>query len=750
MSKMQKFLWFLGLLVACSPGTPSDERAQDPKPPQLVAARVTGTVKREAAWLVQIQTEHGVLLTTPEHPFATPQSGWIPAGRLARGDRVVSTRFGTVRVSSAQKQKPARPRFVFNLTVDPSHAYVVGTDHVLVHNGKCKDVEKRDKEIEEAERELRDLTQRLASSAEDKAALQQRITAVKSTIAKLKKQARSARFYQRKRKTEDAAEPDPEVSAIDQTTQAIEALDREIEASQATTAGSAQLLAELKSQRAKLMERRRRQRSTDKRQRGIAPVPLRERLLKDAEADYESRRQELEAALRELSELTHDEPQSDVETSAHAARRAALEQKIQGLQLEHDVSKAILAGERTIAELARRSPSTDVERQKIAEEQRYLKDMVSKKRHEQRVRDNHRKRREDPDVRERSLRFDRESRRRRLRPADYVADTERPRDTLELLEEELAERRQADGSGSLDDATEHLAERIATLHALVEFRREKHRFQRALHHARARRRELIRAGGDTREIEQKIARLEQQRTARRTPYVQLLLREKLLAKLDGTTRTDAPGAMDEARLRELERELEHELAAGGAVPEERLQEIERELGESELIDAEFLEAIWREAEAEEAAIQESVQGEAEDVDALLQALAESTTKSPSPERTATPQSGLQALRNELWEERRSVEAADFDLANVQASLSQTLAPSGSRHHAAGAQRLAEVQQQRLQLRIDWRERMQHRLDAARRELRTMQSIERFRDQTAESELVRKIALLEHEVNNPLF
>jgi predicted nuclease with TOPRIM domain len=144
-----------------------------------------------------------------------------------------------------------------------------------------------------------------------------------------------------------------------------------------------------------------------------------------------------------------------------------------------------------------------------------------------------------------------------------------------------------------------------------------------------------------------------------------------------------------------------------------------------------------------------VQDEADDVDALLRALAESLEKSPSPERTAAVESGLQALQNELRQERDAVEAADFQLANEQASLNQTLGEPGSSHYAAGAQRLAEVQQQRTQLRTDWRERMQGRLDAARQELETLRSRE-ARDGLAEADLARQIELLEHEVNNPSF
>jgi hypothetical protein len=229
----------------------------------------------------------------------------------------------------------------------------------------------------------------------------------------------------------------------------------------------------------------------------------------------------------------------------------------------------------------------------------------------------------------------------------------------------------------------------------------------------------------------------------------LSLREKVLAKLDGTTPTDRSHDAAEARLREFERELERELEAGGVLPDERLREIQDEVGEPELIDAEFLDSIWREAEAQEAAHHETVQEEADDVDAALQGLFESWERSPSPERTAAVESGLQVLQNELRQERAAVETSDFELANLHAFLSQTLGGPGSSHYAAGAQRLADVQQQRIQLRRDWRERMQRRLHTARQELQTLQS-RGARDGLAEAELAQKIALLEHEVNNPSF
>jgi uncharacterized protein YdcH (DUF465 family) len=599
-------LGVLCLVLSCATATKREDAMRDAEPPKLVAQRVTATVKREAARLVQIQTEHDALLTTPEHPFATPDSGWIPAGRLVRGDRIVSARFGTVRVLSVQNEKPAQPQHVFNLTVDPSHAYVVGADQVLVHNTKCKDPAEREREIAAAERELRELNQQLENSAED-GDLKQRIAQAKTNLAKLKKQARDARDRLIKKGLTAGLKvtPPPKASGIAQTTQAIEALERKIEAiKDGTSPSSTQQLAELQRERLTLKNRLRVAHHYDKTKNGIAPVPQGERLLKRAEAEYASRKQELDAAQRELSELLGETPQSDAEKKSHAERKAALEKKIEDLQVNHDAAKEILAWERKIAELAERSPSTAAERQEITQMQRDLREKIAKKRKAQNDRENDLKRRLDPEAYEKRLRDNREGRHRRLRTPAYVADTERPRDTLELLEEELAGRRQA---GILDDRTEYLTERIATLEALVELRRERDGLGTKLGSARAARRRLIRAGKDTTETDREIARLAQELAASKPRLVQLRLREKLLAKLDGTTWTDPPGAVDEARLRELERELARDLAGGGSLPEERLREIGRELEECELIDAEFLESIWREAEAQEAALQDTAQ-----------------------------------------------------------------------------------------------------------------------------------------------
>jgi hypothetical protein len=98
---------------------------------------VLGTTRRSTTRLVEIRTKHGVVVTTPEHPFAKIDSGWTPAGELAEGDLVVdrASPRGTPILAVATRTVP--PTTVYNLTVDKTHSYLVGRQGLLVHNVDC-------------------------------------------------------------------------------------------------------------------------------------------------------------------------------------------------------------------------------------------------------------------------------------------------------------------------------------------------------------------------------------------------------------------------------------------------------------------------------------------------------------------------------------------------------------------------------------------------------------------------------------
>lgn len=127
-------LALLAVVYGCnsSPSTPES-------PPTLHAFRVLGVSRTHADKLLEVQTSNDRLLTTPEHPFFVAGRGWVPAARLEPGDRLDgSASEHETRVLSIREQ--VRPRTpVFNLLIDRSHSYRVGTGGVLVHNGDCSD-----------------------------------------------------------------------------------------------------------------------------------------------------------------------------------------------------------------------------------------------------------------------------------------------------------------------------------------------------------------------------------------------------------------------------------------------------------------------------------------------------------------------------------------------------------------------------------------------------------------------------------
>jgi hypothetical protein len=145
---------------------------------ETTAARVERTVRRSTTKLVRIGTSHGVVLTTPDHLFAKQEGGWIAAGALSAGDRIASRDAPDgARVLSLEVQA-VPPTPVYNLTVAKTHAYLVGSEGLLVHNVNCNDrstlgkllEQERQRELKEQETraDLADLRQRRKGWLDDR------------------------------------------------------------------------------------------------------------------------------------------------------------------------------------------------------------------------------------------------------------------------------------------------------------------------------------------------------------------------------------------------------------------------------------------------------------------------------------------------------------------------------------------------------------------------------------------------------
>jgi len=103
----------------------------------LRASQVLQTVKKTTNQLVTIRTADDVIVTTPDHLFARFDGGWSPASRLAVGERLVSSASVTGSAILEIQTREAPGTQVYNLTVERTHTYLVGTGRVLVHNVDC-------------------------------------------------------------------------------------------------------------------------------------------------------------------------------------------------------------------------------------------------------------------------------------------------------------------------------------------------------------------------------------------------------------------------------------------------------------------------------------------------------------------------------------------------------------------------------------------------------------------------------------
>ena len=623
----------LFLLLGCAAGEEPGRAGKEPSL-ALEAQRVTATVKRQASRLVRLETHHEAILTTPEHPFATPGSGWSRAGRLAPGDWLVSERFGAVQILSVSSEPATRPVPVFNLSVPSSQAYFVGTDRVLVHNTNCGPSESREDELARIVRERDELNREIK-------------TLTKSTPTS------------------------PRIS-------------------------------ELKTQRDKLRQRIDGLRRTQRRRAGVSGLSTEDRSRQVQESDYEALRQELEDAQKALAALEKQPPTSPTGRLEAATQKAELQRKIRGLSLGTDRAKKILDYLGELAQLKQDTPATDADRQALEEKKSAVHAQLIQERKRAGTMRHFRKMRA-------TLQGQRHDR----------SDRHRFAELLKGLEGELANRMREAPSEGRDARVHHLADRIDAVKNRIRVRMLHERLRKAKERTQRLRKDLLADGKNTSEVDRKIEQLEARLHTVGIERAGLRERERLLARLDKTPRADAPGPVDETRLPEFERQL----AAGLASPQ---QLVDRELtldaldpppahGQDEGLDEAY-------------AFDESPSG----LDALM-------GQSPSAEL----ESSAARLQQELREERVAVEAALSAMVNEYAHIQTT--QTGPSNGPSWQVRLRNIQEEHARLRAQWRARLQTRLDRARQELHVRQSIARFRDEAAEAELARSIAVLEREL-----
>ena len=105
----------------------------DPETGDVTYKRVLKTYINETDTLVHVTTDDDTIVSTSTHPFYVSDKGWVKAGNLKPGDKLVDKNGEIVLVNSVEIEELESPVKVYNFSVEDYHTYYVGSG-LLVHN----------------------------------------------------------------------------------------------------------------------------------------------------------------------------------------------------------------------------------------------------------------------------------------------------------------------------------------------------------------------------------------------------------------------------------------------------------------------------------------------------------------------------------------------------------------------------------------------------------------------------------------
>lgn len=109
----------------------------DPDTLETREKTVLETYTRKIDRLVHLVINGEEIVTTDNHPFYVQGRGFIEAGRLLVGDKLVSVNGDDLSIEKYKLDKLNTPAKVFNFQVEDTHTYFVGLCGVWVHNAEC-------------------------------------------------------------------------------------------------------------------------------------------------------------------------------------------------------------------------------------------------------------------------------------------------------------------------------------------------------------------------------------------------------------------------------------------------------------------------------------------------------------------------------------------------------------------------------------------------------------------------------------
>ena len=111
--------------------------ATDPESGITEEKVVVETYVRETGQLVHLWVGGELISTTPNHPFWVRGRGFVSAGELQAGEKLVNAAGEGCRIENIRREIVERQERVYNFQVEGFHTYHVGSIGVLVHNTDC-------------------------------------------------------------------------------------------------------------------------------------------------------------------------------------------------------------------------------------------------------------------------------------------------------------------------------------------------------------------------------------------------------------------------------------------------------------------------------------------------------------------------------------------------------------------------------------------------------------------------------------
>jgi len=108
--------------------------ATNPETFEVAEKTVLETYVRDTTELLHLAINGEVIKTTFEHPFYVKDVGFVEAGKLQVGDKLLDSKGNVLVVEDKKLEITDEPVKVYNFKVDDFHTYHVGNNGILVHN----------------------------------------------------------------------------------------------------------------------------------------------------------------------------------------------------------------------------------------------------------------------------------------------------------------------------------------------------------------------------------------------------------------------------------------------------------------------------------------------------------------------------------------------------------------------------------------------------------------------------------------